>query len=69
MKSIRVPGEFSAGIGGRLADLEEQGLHEVEIRNRKEMELVLFGNHCESPERSAFLDQFEPIKGMRLVRL
>lgn len=69
MKTIKVPGEFSAVIGGRLADLEEQGLQEVQIRNRREMELIFFGDHRESEEREKFLDRFEPIGEMRLVRL
>ncbi|MHB1300174.1 MAG: hypothetical protein ACYCY8_04800 [Burkholderiales bacterium] len=69
MKSIKVPGEFSGVIGGRLADLEEQGLQEVEIHNRKQLELIFFGDHRESEEREKFLDRFEPIGEMKLVRL
>ena len=69
MKKLMMPPEFSTVIGSRLGHLEEQGVQEVEIHNRKQLELIFFGDHKESEEREKFLNQFEPIGNMKLVRL
>lgn len=62
---IKVPAEFS----NYLMNLDEQGVREVEIHNRQQLELMFYGDHKESEEREKFLNQFEPIGNMKLVRL
>lgn len=68
-QSIKVPVELSEIISDRLRGFEEHGLNEIVIDNRIQLELIFFGDHRESEERARFLDQFEPIGEMKLVRL
>ena len=69
MRKIDMPRQIAIMIGGSLADLKRLGVTEVDINSRQDLALILFGDNLESKEREEFLNQFEPIQGMKLVRL